>query len=162
MPVKAYSFGITEQKIGREDNRTVLSIQNIHGANYLYVSDQKGMALSEGQRISPNGVFLVKRALGEEPEKAYFVVASGANTTARIFVDYGDYPIVRVRNGISPSPGPGPTPTPTPSPSCIASAVIPFDPLLNVFRHIRSYSPQKLIVTYYRIPYPKQHIWSRF
>jgi len=63
------------------------------------------MAKSSCLRLSPNGSFTVKKALGEEPEKAYFVVASGANTTARVFVDYGDYPEVRLRNG-APTPAP--------------------------------------------------------
>lgn len=107
MPSKAYSFGTTEEKIDEEPDRTTLIIQNIHGSNYLYVSDQQGMALSDGTRISPGGHRDIKKALGEEPEKAWYVVASGANTTTRIFVDYGDYPKVE---GITVTPAPTPPP----------------------------------------------------
>ncbi len=159
MPTKDYSFGTTEETIGREDSRTVLMIQNIHATNYLYVSDLKGGALNSGIRISPGGHITFKKASGEEPEKAYHVVASGADTTTRIFVDYGDYPSVDIR-GIVPEAIP-PSPI-QPTPSCISSAILPFTPILNIFRHIRSYSPMKLIKFYYRIPYPKQHIWSHF
>jgi len=106
MPVKAYSFGTTEDKIGAEPTRTVLLIENIHGTNYLYVSDQAGMALSDGLRINPGGSLAFKKAHGEEPEKAWWIVASGAGTTTRIFVDYGDYPKIE---GLVIE-----TPTPTP------------------------------------------------
>jgi len=107
MPSKAYSFGTTEQTIKAEKDRTVLIIQNIHGTQDLYVSDDKGMALAEGMRISPNGSFDCKKAWGMEPEKAWHVVASGAATTARIYVDYGDYPKVE---GITVTPAPTPPP----------------------------------------------------
>jgi len=165
LPTKAYSFGTTEETIGREDNRTTFSIQNIHAANYLYISDLKNMALSDGQRISPGGVFIVKKALGEEPEKAWYVVASAANTTARIFTDYSDYPQVLTypqnTEGQPPIPLPG-TGYPNGSggaggsASCIASAVLPFTPLLNVFRHLRTKMPGTLVRFYYGIPYPKR------
>jgi hypothetical protein len=94
LPSKAYSFGVTEEKIGAEPDRTVLIIQNIHATQNLFVSDDSGQALSDGVRITPNGSFDCKKALGMEPEKAWYVVASGAGTTTRIYTDYGDYPKV--------------------------------------------------------------------
>lgn len=116
MPSKAYNFGTTEQTIVAEYTRTFLSIQNIHGTNNLFVSDQKGMALAEGQRISPNGILIIRRALGEEPQKDWHVVASGANTTARIQVDYADYPLVIANIGTPQLPPPPPPPVPERTP----------------------------------------------
>lgn len=174
MPSKGYSFGTTEEKVGEEPNRTVITFQNIHAANYLYVSDTAGRSLSDGVRISPNGSFTVKKADGEEPQKAFFVVASAANTTARIYTEYDDYPFVHVVS--YPTEG---TTTPFPltvpssgnggssgsggaansSSTCLFSSFVPFPPLLNKLRHLRDTRlPQKLTHFYYQIPYPKQPI----
>lgn len=173
MPSKGYSFGTTEEKIGEENNRTVITFQNIHAANYLYVSDTAGRALSDGVRISPSGSFTVKKADGEEPEKAFFVVASAANTTARIYTEYNDYPFVHVVS--YPETGSG-TPLPPSIPSsgngsapsngstgggstCLFSSFVPFPPLLNRLRHLRdTVIPRKITHFYYQIPYPKQPI----
>jgi len=174
MPSKGYSFGTTEEKIGEEPNRTVITFQNIHAANYLYVSDTAGRALSDGVRINPSGSFSVKKADGEEPEKAFFVVASAANTTARIYTEYDDYPFVHV---VSYPTAPSSTPIPPTPPSsgnggttpsngstggstCLFSAFVPFPPLLNRLRHLRDTNfPKKLTQLYYKIPYPKQAIY---
>jgi len=175
MPSKGYSFGTTEEKIGEETNRTVITFQNIHAVNYLYVSDTAGRALSDGVRINPSGSFTVKKADGEEPEKAFFVVASAANTTARIYTEYDDYPFVHVvsyptepsgspippappSSGSAPSNGSGGASTS--SSTCLFSSMVPFPPLLNRLRHLRDTNfPKKLSRLYYKIPYPKQAIY---
>lgn len=177
MPSKGYSFGTTEEKVGEESNRTVITFQNIHAANYLYVSDTAGRALSDGVRISPGGSFTVKKADGEEPQKAFYVVASAAATTARIYTEYDDYPFVHVIS--YPETGVGSPIPPTPpssgngggstgggsassSSTCMISAFVPFPPLLNKLRHLRdTMIPRKLSHFYYQIPYPKHTIiWS--
>jgi len=173
LPSKGYSFGTTEEKIGEETNRTVITFQNIDAANYLYVSDTAGRALSDGVRINPSGSFTVRKADGEEPEKAFFVVASAANTTARIYTEYDDYPFVHVvsypTEGTStpipttpPSSGNGSTPSNgnTGGSTCLFSSFVPFPPLLNRLRHLRDTNfPKKLSQLYYQIPYPKQPIY---
>ena len=163
MPNKSYSFGTTEDKVAREPNRTTFILQNVDAADDLYVADTSGRALSDGLRITPGGVFEQKKADGQEPEKAWYIIGSAAGVDARIFTDYADYPKVETfpQTG-APAPGaPGiPGQPGAPAPSCIASAVVPFTPLLDVFRHIRSSCPMRLRIFYYKIPYPNQHIWS--
>lgn len=100
MPNKAYSFGTTEDKVAREPNRTTFILQNIDPLDYLYISDTSMRALSDGLRISPGGSFEQKKADGQEPEKAWYIVGSAAGVAARIFTDYSDYPLVDVSSQI--------------------------------------------------------------
>jgi hypothetical protein len=165
---KAVIVGTTPTKYLAEAERTVLIIQNMDTTltDYIYFGHDYNVAV-HGIRISGQGGSLtLRKSMGEEPEKAFYLVATTASTPVRLTSLYGKvekvevevtYPETPPPGQMPPSDGGGPTPG---APSCIASAVIPFTPVLNIFRHIRSYLPRTAVKFYYQIPYPKKGFWG--
>lgn len=161
MPTRVLVVGATAYtKLPQNPLRTVLSIQNLDtvSTDYIWVSDEPNPLIT-GHRIEGNGGQITLRKVdGEEPEKEWYIQATAASTPIRVLELYGTVgnggapPVPPPSNGAPPSNGEPPTS------SCIASAVIPFQPVLNVFRHIRSYLPMSWIRFYYRIPYWKCRI----
>lgn len=106
MPTKNIAVSTTEVHIDKDENRTVVILQNIDGAETLYYSDQQGIALAEGIKINPGGSLTLSKDQGFSPENDIYLVATGA-MNVRYIEQYGtEYirtPTVEI-----------PTPTPTP------------------------------------------------
>lgn len=86
--------------------RTVLLIVNTHGAQILYVSDESSVTATDGIPIRSNGNLVMEKALGWEPGKKWYVIASGAATTGVVYEAFG------VLGGATPPGIPAPTGTP--------------------------------------------------
>ena len=90
MPTHLLVVGNTEatgQTIPSDAQRTVLIIQNLDtvaGTDWLYFSDQAGQVAATGIRIAPlGGIVTLRRTHGEEPHKAFRLVAATAACPVR-------------------------------------------------------------------------------
>lgn len=89
------SIGTTQTPVVRYDKqRTVLNLANLDVVNIIYISDEGGITTSSGFPLFPRMVVSLMSLFGDEPEKAYYGVASIASTLAH-WSQYGDVPLVR-------------------------------------------------------------------
>jgi len=92
MPTRVLSVGTAEHTIDPNPQRTVLVIQNLDTTltDYLYVSDEPGRAAVTGTRIAAGGGSItLRRVHGEEPEKAWHIIATTATTPVRVMELFG-------------------------------------------------------------------------
>jgi len=104
MPTRVLAVGISEATptvIQADDRRTVLIVQNLDtvaGTDFLYLSDERGNVSTTGIRISPvGGSVTLRRSMGEEPEKTFYLVAVTAACPVRVMELYGVPSIIEVR-----------------------------------------------------------------
>lgn len=87
------SIGTSQTDIvNYDEHRSVLNLANLDRVNIIYVSDETGVTTSNGFPIFPRMVVSLIKLLGDEPEKAYYGVASVASTLAH-WSQYGDVPV---------------------------------------------------------------------
>lgn len=101
MPTRVQVVGNTEATgytIEADAQRTVLVVQNLDtvaGTDYLYVSDQTGQVAATGVQIAPvGGSLTLRRTHGEQPHKAFRLVAATAGCPVRIMELYGVVTVV--------------------------------------------------------------------
>lgn len=94
MPTKVLSVGTTEaEAVEYNDRRTALTIQNLHASNVVYVTDSSGQASVSGLALGTQySSITLRRSEGYEPQKQWFVYASGASTPVRILEMFGELP----------------------------------------------------------------------
>lgn len=97
MPTRVIAVGNTEATgvtIEADPQRTVLIVQNLDtvaGTDYLYVSDQTGQVATTGVQVAPvGGSLTLRRTHGEEPEKAWRLVAATAACPVRVMELFGE------------------------------------------------------------------------
>ena len=92
MPTTLYTVGTTQTTISADAQRTVLVIQNVDtiGTDYIYVSDSSGQGATTGIRLSGQGSSItLRRCRGEQPEKAWYLIAATAATPVRVMSLFG-------------------------------------------------------------------------
>lgn len=111
MPTRIIAVGNTEATgvtIEADPQRTVLIVQNLDtvaGTDYLWMSDEKGQVLLTGVVINPvGGSLTLRRTMGEEPEKTWYLVASTAACPVRVMSLFGEPTIHVEKKKEEPSP----------------------------------------------------------
>lgn len=111
MPTRVIAVGNTEATgvtIEADPQRTVLVVQNLDtvaGTDYLFISDQAGQVITTGVEIAPvGGSLTLRRTHGEQPEKAWRLVAATAGCPVRLMELMGEPTIVVVKKEEEPSP----------------------------------------------------------
>ena len=92
MPTSVYSVGTGQTTILADAQRTVLVIQNVDttGTDYLYVSDSSGQGATTGIRLNGGGSSItLRRCRGEQPEKAWYLIAATVATPIRVMTLFG-------------------------------------------------------------------------
>lgn len=98
MPTTTLAIGVAETRIDKDDERTVLIIQKMVAANILFIYDESGVIYTSGGALAAQYASLtLRKSEGEHPEKAWYLMASGAATTTNVIELYGQPSIVEVR-----------------------------------------------------------------
>lgn len=88
MPVKTVDVSTTELVlVEANDKRTVLAIANAHDTQLAYITDEQG-AETDGFIIFSKAYISLDRGEGFEPEKKYWVYASGASTIVHVLEQF--------------------------------------------------------------------------
>lgn len=89
MSVIPYSTGLTEIKIASvQPTRTSLVIQNLDALAIVYVRFLKGVAATNGIRITPGGSMSLKIP-EDDPTKELWAIADTATTPVIVYEGYG-------------------------------------------------------------------------
>lgn len=111
MPTRVVVVGVSEYTptvIAADPQRTVLVVQNLDtvtGTDYLYMGDEKGRVATTGVQIAPlGGSLTLRRTMGEEPEKTWYLVSSTAACPVRVMELFGEPTITVEYKPEEPSP----------------------------------------------------------
>ena len=111
MPTRVVAVGNTEAtgvRIEADPQRTVLIVQNLDtvaGTDYLFMSDERGQVAATGVQIAPvGGSLTLRRTMGEEPEKTWYLVSATAACPVRVMTLFGEPTIHVEKKKEEPSP----------------------------------------------------------
>jgi len=111
MPTRLYVVGNVEATptiIEADPQRTVLIVQNLDtvaGTDYLYMGDERGEVTIQGVQIAPvGGSLTLRRTMGEEPEKTWYLVSATAACPVRVMTLMGEPAIIVEKKKEEPSP----------------------------------------------------------